>query len=964
MSNTEARANDPDLRLLKMCQELTDKVTVLEEERKSLSNQNVQLAFKVGDLEKQRQALAAERDTLLADKTRLREEVTALEGRAQEAAERARVVEQESQKTLSDRVHQLQDELKRELEAQAERLGSEFSQNKSSLNAELESALGNARSLTAAVEERDAEIGRLRSRAEELQTELTRHEDRARKESERAEGLSNELATVRAEREAEGANLRSKLQEREKEVAELEATVRAFKEQFLEKAQTSLSPSRKRKAATDGSRPREVLRYLAEETLGSTGRILVDSIFTRLGHDPDTTDGGQLREVVEQLLDYSGSLATPEQYESLKGAMDRFQGYLERPEESVELLPSGASHEEDDEELEEPLPPPAAPAVRAPEVETPAPAPAPAPAEPAPAAEAAPEPEPEPEPVPEPAAPSVEPPAPLPAVEVATATHAHVDRNVEAEPAENEELPLPAEEGEAEALVRLEDEEQAGDLPALTRASEPALLAKIEEGMKLLGLEKFEQSLDLFVALHAEHPNCLEVQMGMFYNYVGFDCYMEAYEFGLRLMPVLLAGDGRDRFVMAMSSVLKMRLEQTRNLAEKKAWLLQLAELHLDKPQMALKYLRQAQRMPDEIPGDGRISFYLTRLLADTREERMPYLHTYMSRVADSREVFRHIHEIHSVPKHRPTHPAMQLVLALGSSPRAEAQALQDQTPNLRVPLEAGLLEQSGTVSERALLELMLDKLVPATKLSLDFPSPRQEERIGKSKGAAPSWKPAGLAEDLRKALFGPKGTVNVLRYEGPEDFLTDLSPVGDEWTLLLHQRAEELPDDDLKFYILRRYFQAQRRHLQLYRIQESLNDESRRALLRKILDGGPDISHSLQREADKLLDQGAEITVGQWRTLLDRLYTHARHEDFRLLFRLFTEDYPFAERLSAAADQFAARVVGLATACYALTRELAPDALARVEKGGLQVLYEPPLKTHRELRLRVQRLWLAALKP
>jgi len=957
MSNTEARANDPDLRLLKMCQELTDKVTALEEERKSLSNQNVQLAFKVGDLE---------RDTLLADKTRLREELTAGEARAQEAAERARTIEEESQKALSDKVHQLQDEMKRELEAQAERLGSELAQNKSSLNAELEAALEKARGLTATLEEREAEIGRLKGRSDELQADLGRHEERARKEYERAESLENELASVRAEREAEGAALRTKLEEREKEVAELEATVRAFKEQFLEKAQTSLSPGRKRKAAADGARPREVLRYLAEETLGSTGRILVDSIFTRLGHDPDTTDGGQLREVVEQLLDYSGSLATPEQYESLKAAMDRFEGYLERPEESVELLPGTSTHEEDDEELEEPVPapvasvPPAAPAAPPPPAQEPEPAPAPA-------AAAAPEPEPVTS-----AAVDDEPPAPAEcppgALEAAT-DHVGVDAG------DDEQLPLPpAEEGavaepelvegEAEELVRLEDEEQPGDLPALIRATDPALLARIEEGMKLLGLEKFEQSLDLFVALHAEHPNCLEVQMGMFYNYVGFDCYMEAYEFGLRLMPVLLAGEGRDRFVTAMSSVLKMRLEQTRNLAEKKAWLLQLAELHLDKPQMALKYLRQAQRMPDEIPGDGRISFYLTRLLADTREERMPYLHTYMSRVADSREIFRHIHEIYSVPKHRAMHPAMELVLTLGRGGRTDAQALQEQNPNLRVPLEPGLLEQSGTVSERALLELMLDKLVPAARLSLDFPSPRQEERISKSKPAPASWRPAALAEELRTSLFGSKGTVKVVRYEGPEDFLTDLSPAEDEWTLLLHPRAEELPDDDLKFYILRRYFQAQRRHLHLYRIQEGLTDESRRALLRKILDGGPDISHSLQREADKLLDQSGEITVGQWRSLLDRLYTHARHEDFRLLFRLFTEDYPFAERLSAAADQFAARVVGLATACYALTRELAPDALARVEKGGLQVLYEPPLKTHRELRLRVQRLWLAALKP
>ncbi len=959
MSNTEARANDPDLRLLKMCQELTDKVTALEEERKSLSNQNVQLAFKVGDLDKQRQALAAERDTLLADKNRLREEHAALEARAQEAAERARAVEAESQKTLADKIRQLQDEMKRELEAQAARLGSEFSQNKDKLGLELEGALEKARALSATVEEHEAEAGRLRSRAEELQSELTRHEDRARKESERAEGLSNELATVRAEREAEGANLRTKLEEREKEVAELEATVRAFKEQFLEKAQTSLSPSRKRKAAVDSARPREVLRYLAEETLGSTGRILVDSIFGRLGHDPDTTDGAQLQEVVEQLLDYSGSLATPEQYESLKAAMEKFQGYLERPEESVELLPAIASVEDDDDDLEEPLPAPAAP-VRAAEPPTAAP-PLPAPPVPEPETIRAAEPEPAPihEDAPVVASMNEAVPVPPPAVEAPVAAPAPV---LEPEPADIEELPLPP--AEAEALVRLEDEEVPGDLPALTRASDPAVLARIEEGMKLLAHEKFEQSLDLFVALHAEHPNCLEVQMGMFYNYVGFDCYMEAYEFGLRLMPVLLASEGRDRFVTAMSSVLKMRLEQTRNLAEKKAWLLQLAELHLDKPQVALKYLRQAQRMPDEIPGDGRISFYLTRLLADTREERMPYLHTYMSRVSDSREVFRHIHEIYSVPKHRALQPGMELVLALGHNSRADAQALQDKFAHFRVPLEAGLLEQAGTSSERALLELMLDKLVPAAKISLDFPSPRQQERIAQSQPAPGGWGPAVVAEELRQALFAGKGTVTVLRYEGSEDFLTDLSPDQDNWTLILHQRAEELPVDDLKFYILRRYFQAQRRHLQLYRIQEALTDESRRALLRKILEGGPDITHSLQREADKLLDQPQEITVGQWRSLLDRLYTHARHEDFRLLFRLFTEDYPFAERLSAAADQFAARVVGLATACYALTRELAPDALARVEAGGLQVLYEEPLKTHRELRLRVQRLWLAALKP
>lgn len=948
MSNVQ----DSDLRLMKLNQELTEENQRLSQEVEKLGAKNVELVFKADDLEEQlgeartqletipglqkelaeaRQALEEARAQAdgAAEKARAEAEEALQKARAEGegAVERARAESREAleqaQQVHRAELERLATEQKQALEAAEQKLTQEhqermerYSQQLSERTAEFEeklkaaqaerddlkNQLGEAATLTGRLEEVTSERDQLTSELEGLRGEL----EQAR---EHAAGSREELATAQAEL----ATAQAELSARDARVLELETLVQELKTQYLERATSETTLSKRKTSGADiQGNPGEVLTELARDILGATGPILVTKVFKRCQVDAASATPDDLNRVVTMLEEFSRELTSADRHATLCESLARFREALANPEESVELIPEGAE-------------------VAPPVFEPPVPVEVAAPEEEPVAEESQPEPEPE----------------------------------VEAEPESEAETQGDSKAPAAE-VVRIAAERETDELES---AQSPELVARIEEGMKLLGLERYEESLDLFIELHTQAPDCLEVQTGLFYNYVGFSCWMEAYDAGKRVMPTLLRQDDSGRFARAMTRVLKERLEQTRDLAEKKAWLLELAELHLDKPQQALKYLRQAHRIPDEIDGEGRMNFYLTRLLEDTKEERLPYLHGYMGRVADSPEVFRHIEDVYASHKLRDKRPVANTVLALGRQGREAAEAAEKNAPSLQPQtMEPGLVEQSANSRETAVLDLFLDRLIPAAKLSLEFPSPAFAEIHQWSEEAAHDWRPATATREVNGAIF-EFPSLEVRRYDGDTRFLVWATPEPHP-CLIFHGEVEALGEEEQRFLALRQLYQIRRRHFHLYRAGEGLGDGGRRAMLEACHDvvvaSGGAVTGALRAQMDRVSRQAGEVSLQEWQTLLERLYSHTRAEEFRLLSRFFCEKRPFQEWLETSADRFAARAVGLTTSSYAIAHEeLAGDGLYQqsVDQGMLVYYQEGDLKAHRHLRQRLQRLWLGALE-
>ncbi len=140
------------------------------------------------------------------------------------------------------------------------------------------------------------------------------------------------------------------------------------------------------------------------------------------------------------------------------------------------------------------------------------------------------------------------------------------------------------------------------------------LSRRLEYGMKLVALERYEQALEVFQDLAPLYPECVEVYAGLFYAYAGFGCYTEAHEVG-RKLHVALTGEARERFLKTFTGVVCERVDTACDPCDAKRWLLELAELHRHNPRRAVAFLRRASRIPETIEDEGMLELYLRELL-------------------------------------------------------------------------------------------------------------------------------------------------------------------------------------------------------------------------------------------------------------------------------------------------------------------------------------------------------------
>ncbi len=524
-----------------------------------------------------------------------------------------------------------------------------------------------------------------------------------------------------------------------------------------------------------------------------------------------------------------------------------------------------------------------------------------------------------------------------------------------------------AAEEQAEADMPLEVLEYAQEGRPLVWTDDASLLAEVDKGMTMLKHLNMDESFEFFSKLHQEHPDVVQVEAGLFYNYASFSCWMEAYEIGRRMLPVMIRRPDTGQFVTTMTTVLNERIGQSRSMAEKKRCLLELAELHLNDTEQALDYLRRAKRIPNPIKNEGRIDYYLTCLLAGTPEDRSAYVRNYMASVADSERLFTHLEDIYKENRHKQQAPVARAIVALGRSSAEKAHQTEAEAGELLAPVAPtpDLLEQTWSKAEPGILKLFLDALIPRAKVSPRFPAPRFHTWLDHCKPAPDGWKPKEIANADNQAIF-QLGRITVHRYEGPDKFLIKASPEP-EVSLIVHQDVEKLPEGQIRFFVLSALYQVKRRHLHLYRAAEALDNEGRVRLLMacrdSVLQSGVDITDALDRKMEAFSVDTPDFS-NALQALLDTLYEHTLSDEFDQLREFMFAPTPFRDQLEGAADRFATRLVGLSEASLAAARDTLGEgeALDRARREGFRALYRRPLDTHREARLRLQRIWLGPL--
>lgn len=303
--------------------------------------------------------------------------------------------------------------------------------------------------------------------------------------------------------------------------------------------------------------------------------------------------------------------------------------------------------------------------------------------------------------------------------------------------------------------------------------------------------------------------------------------------------------------------------------------------------------------------------------------------------------------------------PVADAIVTLAKSPRTQAVTVEGRAGLAARSASRDLIAQIGDPDEEELVETLLDTWIPKSGLKLPLPSDSFARR---RESAAP----AAFVGTLRQALRNVDYTMfdfhqlEVLSYDGDEQFLVDAA-AEPNLTLLFHKKVDELPPEELRFLVFRRLVQMYRRYTTLAQMAEGFDDEARTVLVKTaVREGVEDLPEELLEEAEDLPAAADRETL---EALLKRCYAASNDERYLNLRDYLYDNRLMERRLDPIADRFAARVVGLTTASYAMLREeLSPELLEKAESSGLRALYDTEEDlTH--LRLRLQRLWLGPLE-
>ncbi|MBI3925773.1 MAG: hypothetical protein HY319_09550 [Armatimonadetes bacterium] len=820
---------------------------------------------------------------------------------------------------------------------------------------------------------------RLEDEARRLREELAQKERELESADSRVKALEAELELARREANQGAAELQTLLEserrrasvldeERQsatRRIEFLEAMVLELKEQYLAGASSSLSRRRKvsPSAVVCGS-PYELLTEQLRGPLGSMASSLVQQIYRRCGFDQAETSPEKLGTVLERLETTCPKLVqNQEEQAALQACLESCRRLLMEkaaapppvsdqagaPTERPQPLPRVELEPEPSLEYEE-QPPASAPAQEEP--------PASAPAQDQPPASAPVEDQPSSTDAPSPAAVAPSGPAAPPADIVRAPRLAETTTRAQ----DFFQRLLPASIGKS-APAPAAPPASSSPAPDLRPARERELLAQVQAGRRLLEEGDPEAALAHFEQLEKQRSDCLEVVLGLFHSLTASRQWVRAHAVGARLYGKL-RGDEADDYRDAMTAVLKERLGELRSAADRKKVLLELAELNLVDPKQAVRYLRQAELLPDRIPDGGKIYYHLCSLLFGSQEDRTPYLLGYMRSLTNRPEMFRHIEQIYADPRHSSAQPVARAVLSLARKSRAEAEQMEIRAGRSLAPCrpDHSLLDKAGTPIEASVVKFCLDHLLPLSGVPLQARCPEYEDRMSRSLEAPEA---GAVPREIRQAaaVLGLEGlTVRCCRDGAP--FLLDAGAGG----VVYHLHAERLPQAELRFLVYRKLLQLQRRHLELYRTAQNLDKRGRYRLVKTYLDlfrnAGSPIPDQLVAQLERLPGEPQDFDE-KLCSILDRLHQETRSDAFLDLKEFLFAQRPFSEHLDRAADRFASAVSGLSAACYALTRNYLGDGplMERVTREGLQVLYENPTQELEGLRGRLQWLWADRLQ-
>jgi hypothetical protein len=477
----------------------------------------------------------------------------------------------------------------------------------------------------------------------------------------------------------------------------------------------------------------------------------------------------------------------------------------------------------------------------------------------------------------------------------------------------------------------------------------------------------YAQAWPVFHRLRESSPSEVTYLVGEIAALTGLERYTEAYTLGRGLRPEELE-ESAEVYRDSFETVLMSLAENAESMLARKSYLIELIEL-IDDPERVMPLLDEVEEIPLRSPREGQLSLLQARHRIG-QDDVTGYLIDAFSGLSDEPEIFDLLQQnLDRYPELTSLKDFMERLLGAPRDEALEAEAAAKELVIGSEELEE-LLEEVDP-GEEALVQVFLEHLLPRTGVKVELPSEAFEELLQESE-------PAAFVGALRQALRSVDYTVffdeiEVLSYDGEEHFLLRSSPEPNP-TLLFGAAVDDVPPEELRFLVLRELFSMYRRHSHLNHLAAQLDDKLRLTFVKTTLEIHKEaeiqIPEELLEQVEQLESlaedggQSPEFRAGL-ESVLTAIYQATESDSFPELADFLYDGQLHKKWLDPLADAFAAKQTGVVVASFAIARDtMDPEDFEALEEAGFIWLYNPEnLERFRELRQRLQRLWVMPFK-